>query len=36
MFKAFAKKPQPYEMQVAVIVEDLFGKQYSVEVKAVS
>jgi hypothetical protein len=34
--QGIANKPQPYEMQVAIFVEDLFGKQYSLEVKAIS
>lgn len=30
------KMPQPYEVQVRIEVEDLFGKHYRIEVKAVS
>jgi len=33
---AFTKMPQPYEMQVRVRVQDLFGNWFQVEVKATS
>jgi hypothetical protein len=33
---AFTKMPQPYQMQVRVEVEDLFGKRYRVDVTATS
>ena len=33
---AIMKMPQPYEIQVRIEVEDLFGKRHQVEVKAVS
>jgi hypothetical protein len=34
--QAISKGPQPYEMEIKIEVEDLFGKHHSVEVKAVS
>jgi len=34
--QGIAKMPQPYEMDVKVLVEDLFGKQYHVVVRAFS
>jgi hypothetical protein len=34
--QAIAKTPQPHEALVRITVEDLFGKKYSVEVKATS
>ena len=34
--QAITKAPQPYEMEVRVEVEDLFGKTYSTEVIAKS
>jgi hypothetical protein len=34
--QAFGKMPQPYEMDVKVEVEDLFGKKYHATVKAKS
>jgi len=33
---AFARVPRPYEMNIRIEVEDLFGKQYSVGVTAYS
>jgi len=33
---AFMSKPQPYDLQVRIQVEDLFGKHYRIEVKATS
>jgi len=34
--QAFSRLPQPYEMDVRIELEDLFGKKYRVEVKAKS
>ncbi|HET9741869.1 MAG TPA: hypothetical protein VFQ00_03880 [Terriglobales bacterium] len=34
--QAFLKGPQPYEMEIKIEVEDLFGKRYATEVKAIS
>ena len=34
--QGLTKGPRPYEMDVKVVAEDIFGKKYEVEVKAKS